>query len=85
LEEDLTKKLEKKEGEWKKQMEEKQRDWRRSIELLEKEKSSLEEEKREIVQQKLNLEEALKVADGMLCCFLKILLVFMNKISANNG
>ncbi|XP_023722268.1 golgin subfamily A member 1 isoform X3 [Cryptotermes secundus] len=63
VEEDWTKKLEKKEEEWKKQVEEKQRDWRRSIELLEKEKVALEEEKREIVQQKLNLEEALKAAD----------------------
>jgi golgin subfamily A protein 1 len=56
LEEDLTKKLEKKEEEWKNQMEEKQRDWTRSIEVLEKEKSALEKEK-------LNLEDALKVAD----------------------
>jgi len=63
LEEEWTKKLESKEEEWKKQMEEKQKDWRRSLELLEKEKSVLEEEKREVVQQKLNLEEALKVAD----------------------
>jgi hypothetical protein len=66
LEEEWAKKLEKKEEEWKKQTEEKQREWRRSLELLEKEKGALEEEKREIVQQKLNLEEALKVTDGML-------------------
>lgn len=85
LEADWTKKLEKKEEEWKKQMEEKQSDWRRSIELLEKEKGALEEEKREIVQQKLNLEEALKVADGMLCCFLKNLVVCLNRISTINA
>jgi len=78
LEEEWTKKLESKEEEWKKQMEEKQKDWRRSLELLEKEKSVLEEEKREVVQQKLNLEEALKVADGMLCCFLQFPLVCLN-------
>jgi hypothetical protein len=59
-------------------MEEKQRDWRRSIELLEKEKGALEEEEQEIVQEKLNLEEALKVADGMLCFLLKILVVCLN-------
>ncbi|GFG31832.1 hypothetical protein Cfor_10255 [Coptotermes formosanus] len=63
LEEEWTKKLESKEEEWKKQMEEKQKEWRRSLELLEKEKCVLEEEKREVVQQKLNLEEVLKVAD----------------------
>ncbi|XP_069674177.1 golgin subfamily A member 1-like isoform X2 [Periplaneta americana] len=63
LEEEWTKKLEKKEEEWRKQMEEKQKDWRRSLELLEKEKGVLEEEKREIVQQKLQIEEDLKVAD----------------------
>jgi golgin subfamily A protein 1 len=67
LEEDLTNKLEKKEEEWKEEMEAKEQEWRRSVELLEKEKAVLEEEKREIVKQKLNLEEALKVTDGMLC------------------
>ena len=71
MEEEWAKKLESKEEEWKKQMEEKQKEWRRSLELLEKEKNVLEEEKREVVQQKLNLEEALKVADGVLCCFLQ--------------
>ena len=56
--------MEKKEEEWKKQSEEKQKEWKRSLELLEKEKAVLEEEKREIIQQKLTLEEAVKVADG---------------------
>lgn len=82
FEEDWTKKLESREEELKKQMEEKQKEWRRSLELLEKEKSVLEEEKREVVQQKLNLEEALKVADGLLCCFLQFPLACLNVIGS---
>jgi golgin subfamily A protein 1 len=82
LEEEWTKKLESKEEEWKKQMEEKQKEWRRSLELLEKEKSVLEEEKREVLQQKLNLEEALKVADGVLRCFLQFSLECLNVTSS---
>jgi hypothetical protein len=82
LEEEWTKKLESKEEEWKKLMEEKQKEWRRSLELLEKEKSVLEEEKREVVQQKLNLEEALKVTDGVLCCFLQFPLACLTVTSS---
>ena len=81
-EDEWRRKLQKFEEEWKKQMEEKQKEWRRSLELIEKEKSVLEEEKREVVQQKLNLEEALKVADGLLCCFLQFPLACLNVIGS---
>jgi len=60
LEEEWTKKLESKEEEWKKQMDEKQNEWRRSLEFLEKEKKCSGGRETGSVQQKLNLEEALK-------------------------
>lgn len=52
------------EEEWKKQIECKQEEWKMSLELLQNEKSVLEEEKMEVVKQKLALEESLKAAEG---------------------
>ncbi|XP_049781739.1 golgin subfamily A member 1 isoform X2 [Schistocerca cancellata] len=62
-EEEWKRQMERQEEEWKKEMETKENEWKRSLELLEKEKIVLEEEKREVVKQKLSLEEALKVAE----------------------
>ncbi|KAK7870591.1 hypothetical protein R5R35_009095 [Gryllus longicercus] len=62
-EDDWAKKMERKEEEFKKRLDDQQKEWKRSLELLEKEKNVLEDEKREVVKQKLNLEDALKVAE----------------------
>ncbi|XP_049863639.1 golgin subfamily A member 1 isoform X2 [Schistocerca gregaria] len=62
-EEEWKRQMDRQEEEWKKEMETKENEWKRSLELLEKEKIVLEEEKREVVKQKLSLEEALKVAE----------------------
>lgn len=72
-EEDWARALERRDAEWRRKLEdqemehtakleEKESEWRRSIDLLTSEKAVLEEEKRDVVRQKLALEEALKEA-----------------------
>ncbi|KAG8223654.1 hypothetical protein J437_LFUL001761 [Ladona fulva] len=55
-------KLEEQESEFNTKLEEKESEWSRSLDLLTSEKAVLEEEKRDVVRQKLALEEALKEA-----------------------
>nr|CAD7434044.1 unnamed protein product [Timema monikensis] len=62
--EEWGRRLDKKEEEFQKQLQEQKEEWKTTLDVLEREKSVLEEEKLEIVKQKLALEEALRASDG---------------------